>query len=90
MDAITDAKKLKLTQAARLKQRRVYQRRKMGLRCFNVEVSCGAGVEFLIRSELLDPERANDDKAVAKALTRLLDIVIQDVIITPTEQEKFP
>jgi hypothetical protein len=57
---------------------RAYQRRRGGLRCFQIEVDEVATVDMLISAKLLDPRQVDDNAAITVALERLVEIFCKD------------
>ena len=54
------------------------ERRRGGLKCFQIEVDEVATVDMLVIAKLLHPEQADDDGAITAALERLIEIFCQE------------
>jgi hypothetical protein len=57
---------------------RAYQRRRGGLRCFQIEVDEVAAVDMLVAAKLLDPRQVDDHCAICVALERLVELFAKE------------
>ena len=64
--------------ATAIRVQRHRERRRGGLRCFQIEVDEIATVDMLVAAKLLYPEQVDDDGAITAALERLVELLAKE------------
>jgi hypothetical protein len=77
MDASVDPKQVKRQRLHAQRHKRVARRRKLGLRCYDVEVHEQSTIEFLIEAHQLHPDQADDPDKVAEAIGRFVTLIVK-------------
>ena len=54
------------------------ERRRGGLKCFQIEVDEVATIDMLVIAKLLQPEQVDDDGAITAALERLIELFAKE------------